>query len=114
MAEFIAAAEATSLPHGHGRTVHVRGRELALYNLDGQFYALDDLCPHAGGSLGGGCLQHGSVICPLHEWAFDLKTGQCLSNPTIAVNIYPTRIQNGEVQIALECMGGQNGQEQKF
>lgn len=114
MREFISVAEVASLPPGHGRTVHVRGLEFALYNLDGQFYAIDDLCPHAGGSLGSGCLREGRVICPLHEWAFDLKTGACVGNPAKSVNFYPTRVENGQVQIAVDFGSSPNGAAQKI
>ena len=101
-AEFISVAEAASLPPGSGRTVHVKGREFAIYNLDGQFYAMDDACPHRGGSLGAGLLEKGEIFCPLHGWAFDLKTGACRSNPERPVKSYPTRVKDGQVQI---CIG---------
>ena len=101
MPEFIAVADAASLPPGHGRTVHVRGREFAVYNLDGQFYALDDLCPHRGGPLGAGCLQNGEVFCPLHGWGFDVKTGACSNRPDRPVKTYPARLQHGQVEICV-------------
>jgi len=102
MSNFVSVADAKSLPPGQGRTVHVKGREFAIYNLDGQFYAIDDKCPHRGGPLGAGCLENGQVFCPLHGWEFDLRTGACLSNPERPVKTYPTRVENGEVQISLE------------
>lgn len=97
--EFVPVAEADSLPPGHGRTVHAKGRTFAVYNQDGQFYAIDDQCPHRGGTLGAGCLENGQVYCPLHGWVFDLRTGACLSNPALPVRSYPTRVQNGKVEI---------------
>ncbi len=51
MSEFVSVADAASFSPGHGRTVRAQGREIAVYNLDGQFYALDDQCPHRGGPL---------------------------------------------------------------
>ena len=99
MPEFIAVADAASLPPGNGRTVHVRGREFALYNCDGQFYALDDQCPHRGGPLGAGCLQNDEVFCPLHGWGFNVKTGACSNRPDRPVKTYPTRVQDGQVEI---------------
>ena len=114
MAEFISVAEVASLPPGRGRTVHLRGREFALYNLAGHFYALDDACPHAGGSLGSGCLENGHVVCPLHQWAFDLKTGACLSNAARPVDTYPARVDNGQVQIAVDFTVAQKPSGEKF
>ena len=77
MSEFVSVAEVASLPPGQGRTVHARGHDYALWNLDGQFYCIDDACPHRGGPLGAGCLQDGLVYCPLHGWGFDPRTGAC-------------------------------------
>lgn len=102
MSHFISVADANSLRPGQGRTVHVQGREFAIYNLDGEFYAIDDKCPHRGGPLGSGCLENGSVFCPLHGWEFDLKTGECRSNPERPVKSYPTRIENGQVLLCVD------------
>ena len=98
---YISVADAASLPPGQGRTVHVRGRDFAVYNLDGEFFSIDNECPHRGGPLGAGVLENGEVFCPLHGWAFDLKTGACRSNPERPVKTYPTRVKNGQVQIAI-------------
>ena len=105
MDTFVSVADAGSLKPGHGRTVHAQGCEFALYNLDGQFYAIDDKCPHRGGPLGAGTLQDGQLFCPLHGWAFDPKTGACLTRPDRPVKSYPTRVQDGQVQI---CLSGEN------
>jgi nitrite reductase (NADH) small subunit/3-phenylpropionate/trans-cinnamate dioxygenase ferredoxin subunit len=107
MSKFISVATVESLPSGQGRTVEVKGRRFAVYNLDGQFYAIDDTCPHRGGPLGAGTLEDGRVFCPLHGWSFDLKTGACHSNPEMPVNSYPTRIENGAVQILTESLNSQ-------
>ena len=99
---YIFAADPASLPRGTGRTVHIQGREFALYNLDGEFFAIDNECPHCGGPLGAGVLENGEVFCPLHGWAFDLKTGACRSNPDRPVKSHPVRLRNGQVQIAID------------
>lgn len=101
MSVFVPVADANSLPPGQGRTVNVRGREIAVYNVDGRFYAMDDACPHRGGPLGAGCLESGHVFCPLHGWEFDVKTGVCVNNPERPVNTYPTRVEDGQVQICI-------------
>ena len=102
MSRFVSVADAASLPEGQGRTVHVQGREFAIYQLDGRFYAIDDLCPHRGGPLGAGVLEDGQVHCPLHGWSFDLKTGACLTRPDRPVKSYATRVQDGQVQILVD------------
>jgi nitrite reductase (NADH) small subunit len=101
MLEYFSIADIESLPPGTGRTVQVRGREFAVYNCDGQFFAIDDLCPHKGAQLGAGTLDNDTVFCPLHGWGFDVKTGRCISNPEKGVRTYPVRVRNGEVQIGL-------------
>jgi nitrite reductase/ring-hydroxylating ferredoxin subunit len=101
MSEFVSVAEAASLAVGQGRTVHVRGREYALYNLEGQFYAMDNECTHKGGPLGAGCLEGGKVFCPLHGWGFDVQTGICESRPDLPVKTYQTRVLDGQVQILI-------------
>ena len=103
MSEFVSVLEVGRLPPGHGRTVHVRGREFAVFNVDGQFYAVDNECPHKGGPLGAGTLVDGHVFCPLHGWAFDVKTGACITRADRPVRSYPTRVQGGEVQIDLSA-----------
>lgn len=99
--QFVAVAEVASLPPGKGRTVEVRGRKFAVWNVDGAFYAIDDACPHRGGPLGAGLLENGHVFCPLHGWEFDPRTGACLSNPARPVPCHPTKVEAGQVWIGL-------------
>jgi nitrite reductase (NADH) small subunit len=98
---FVTVAEASFLPAGNGRTVNVRGREFALYNIDGEFYAIDDRCPHKDASLGAGSCAGSMVFCPLHAWVFDVKTGACLNRPDKPVQTYKTRVVDGWVQILI-------------
>jgi nitrite reductase/ring-hydroxylating ferredoxin subunit len=101
MSEFISVADVASLSPGHGRTVQVDGRDYAIWNLDGQFYCIDDQCPHRGDRLGAGTLQNDTVFCPLHGWGFNLKTGVCLTRPDRGVKSYPTRVCGNQVQICI-------------
>ncbi len=103
MSEFVPVADMASLPSGHGRTVDVQGREFALFNLDGEFFAIDNTCPHKGGPLGTGSLKDGRVFCPLHGWEFAVKTGACLTRPDRSVKSYPTQVRNGQVWIGLDA-----------
>lgn len=102
MENFIDAADVASLPAGRGRTVEVRGRRVALFNLDGRYLAIDDACPHRGGSLGAGWCENGEVYCPLHGWAFDLESGACKTRPDKPVRSYPTRVVDGRVWVGLD------------
>ncbi len=103
MISYHPVAAVDSLPPGKARTVFARGREYALYNLEGQFYATEDRCPHRGAALGAGWVENNTVSCPMHGWMFDPKTGACLSNPERPVKCYPVRVRDGEVEIGLEA-----------
>ena len=87
--QFHPVADVASLKPGQGRTVEVKGRRIALWNVDGTFHAIDDTCPHRGAPLGAGVLEDGKVYCPMHGWAFDAATGACLSNPARPVASHP-------------------------
>ena len=99
MTEFVTVAKCDTIQPGIGCNVKVSGRDYAVFNVGGTFYALDGQCPHRGGPLGAGCIQGSRVYCPLHGWGFDLATGACLDQPERPVKTYLTRAQDGEVQI---------------
>lgn len=62
--------------------VPVKGKgEIAIFRFEGTLYAVDNTCPHEGGSLCDGLLQDGVICCPLHGWVFELKTGECHTSP---------------------------------
>jgi nitrite reductase/ring-hydroxylating ferredoxin subunit len=102
MAEFLDAADVSSLPPGRGRSVELRGKRLALFNLEGTFHAIDDQCPHRGAPLGSGWCENGEVFCPLHGWAFDIATGACKTRPDRPVQTYPTQVRDGKVWIGVD------------
>ena len=101
MSEFVAVAEASQVASDRGLRVSVGGREVALFNVDGQFYALDGSCPHRGGPLGEGITEDGRVYCPLHGWEFDVKTGACINNPEKPAACFPARLMDGKVEICI-------------
>lgn len=78
----IKLADKKDLPPGKAMVVDLPdGRQVALFNIDGTIYALDNACPHMGGPLGEGEVEDGIVTCPLHAWQFDIKTGTCINVP---------------------------------
>jgi nitrite reductase/ring-hydroxylating ferredoxin subunit len=74
---------------------------LALFRVGGAVYAIENLCPHAGGSLGQGSVCDGIVTCPLHSWTFDVRDGRGVSKPKSSVRTYPTKVENGQVLVQL-------------
>lgn len=98
---YLRAVETGSIPAGQGRSVHLQGRFFAVYNVEGEICVLDDACPHRGASLGAGALEGNQLICPLHGWAFNPRTGECRSNPHRPVRRYPVRIRQGWIEIGV-------------
>lgn len=98
---FLEVAEVASLPPGKGRSIEVRGRRLALFNVEGRFHTIDDDCPHRGGPLGVGWFEGCQVHCPLHGWTFNVITGACDVRPEQPVRTYPTEIRGDRVWVAL-------------
>ena len=99
---FVTVAQVSEVPAGTGRTVEVDGVWVALFNVNGTFYAIDNACPHAGGPLGEGKLKDGGIVeCPWHGWRFDVTTGQRAGNPNFEVPCCTVRVVDGGIQIAL-------------
>ena len=77
-------------------------RIVALFNVDGQFYALDGICPHQGGPLGKGTLNGCVITCPWHGFQFDVRTGQNVSNPGIVHGAFAVKVEDGAVLVEVE------------
>jgi nitrite reductase (NADH) small subunit/3-phenylpropionate/trans-cinnamate dioxygenase ferredoxin subunit len=90
-------AGAAEIPPGQGRVVEVAGHAVAVFNVDGRFYAIDNACPHRGGPLGEGDLDGAAVACPWHAWRWDVTTGANTNNPAVRVACFPVRVQDGAV-----------------
>ena len=90
------------LPVGGSKVVVVKDHSVAIFNMKGQLYALDNTCPHQGGPLGEGYLEEqGVVSCPWHGWTFDLKTGISPIDPDVKVGCYPVRVEDGEIIVEI-------------
>ena len=100
MPAFVTACATSDIAPGAGKTLTVGGKELAVFNVDGAFHAIDNTCPHRGGPLGEGELEGCAVTCPWHAWTFDLKTGESLTDD-LKVAVYETRVEGGDLLIAV-------------
>lgn len=106
-------ARIEEIPPGSRKIVEVEGRSIGVFNLGGEFFAIRNQCPHAGGPLCKGILsgfvnskepgeyeyvRRGEIIrCPWHQWEFDVKTGQSWFDPKkVRVKSYETRVEPGE------------------
>ena len=103
MAEFVTVAPAASLPPGAVARVTLAEKEISIWNVGGDIYAIDDICTHEEANLSDGELvENCCVMCPLHGAEFDLRTGAARCLPaTVAVATYPARILDGNIQLAL-------------
>ena len=86
---------------GGSKGIVLNGQEVALFNVDGSYSAIDNTCPHRGGPLSDGSLNGRTVTCPWHAWEFDVTTGSCLNNPAARVRAYPVEIQGNDLFVTL-------------
>lgn len=94
-------ASAAEVPAGTGRVVEAGGRLLALFNVNGRFYAIDNTCLHRGGPLGEGDLEGPVVTCPWHAWRWDVTTGASVNNPAVRVACFPVTVEDGQVFVEI-------------
>ncbi len=102
MAEFVKVAAVDELSPGEGKTVTVNNTYVALFNVDGTFYAIDDTCPHQGGPLGEGFLEDCIVTCPWHGWRFDVTTGVSPIVSSLTVKKYEVKVEGNDVLVAVD------------
>ena len=101
MAEWHKVASLAEMSPGTARELTASGRIIALFNVDGTLFALDGICPHAGGPLGEGDLSGPVVTCPWHGWQFDVTTGRHALNPRIQQARFPVKIEGNDVWVEL-------------
>jgi nitrite reductase (NADH) small subunit/3-phenylpropionate/trans-cinnamate dioxygenase ferredoxin subunit len=99
MPEFVTVAKTSDIPVGTGKAYPVNNVMVAVFNDDGQFFAIDDFCPHMGASLAEGCVFEGTVACPWHAWRFSIRDGTWLDNPKIKTKAFPVRIVGDDIQV---------------
>lgn len=102
MSSFETVARVGEIPENQGRTFEVDGRLIALFHTNEGYFAIDDLCPHAGASLGAGYVENCVVVCPLHAWRFDVRDGTWCDNRRLKTDSYAVRIVGDEIQVATE------------
>jgi nitrite reductase (NADH) small subunit len=107
---------------GEKKVIELDGLVVGVFNVEGEWYALEGVCPHQGGPLcDGGTFRHldarvtperrikkffrseahNIVACPWHGYEFDIRTGECLVNPVYEVRTFPTHVEDGMVHIVL-------------
>jgi 3-phenylpropionate/trans-cinnamate dioxygenase ferredoxin subunit len=102
MSSYVRAATLDQIPPGKGRVVFAKGKPVALFNVAGELYALEDACPHAGSSLGTGKLDGAIVQCRAHGLRFDVRTGAMQGNAGLRCVSIPVRVTGDEIAVCLD------------
>jgi 3-phenylpropionate/trans-cinnamate dioxygenase ferredoxin subunit len=103
MSSFVKVANRSELPPGARKLVDVDGRAIAVFNVDGAIYAIDDVCTHDGGPLADGELFGCEIQCPRHGARFDVRTGRALSMPAVEpVAVHSVDIRDDGIYVAVE------------
>lgn len=101
MSDFKTVARVGDIPEGQGESYVVDELAVAIFHVDGEYHAINDLCPHQGASLAAGDVCEGVVACPWHAWRFRVTDGTWCDNPRIKTDAYEVRIVGDEIQVKL-------------
>lgn len=100
MSDWVNVVAVGDLNPGEHMLVEVEDADIVLINLDGEFYAIEDVCTHDGSEISSGCLVDGSIECPRHGARFDIKTGAVTAPPAYEpVDTFPVQVAEGVVQV---------------
>jgi nitrite reductase (NADH) small subunit len=94
---FVRAVKVAEIPAGTIREFQIEGKSIALANVGGKFYAINNTCLHRGGPLGQGPLEGKTVTCPWHGWQYDVTTGHVLQNQSIGVDCYAVEVRGEDL-----------------
>jgi len=99
MSDWIDVCKAEDLRPGEHVVVDLDGTAVAVFNLDGAFYAIEDVCTHDGAEIASGELDGDVIVCPRHGARFCIRTGEALTPPAYEdLHVFPVRVENGMVQ----------------
>jgi 3-phenylpropionate/trans-cinnamate dioxygenase ferredoxin subunit len=100
MSDWITVAKVGELVPGSHRVVDADGTRVVVFNLGGEYYAIEDVCTHDGGQLTGGVIEGEQIVCPRHGARFCIRTGEALTAPAYEpVATLPVRVENGVIQV---------------
>ena len=100
MSDWVAIARADELAPGQWRTADVDGTAVVVFNIGGEYYAIEDVCTHDGGQLTGGHVEGDQIVCPRHGARFCVRTGEALTAPAYEpTSKFPVRVDAGEIQV---------------
>lgn len=102
----IKVCKTSELSSGQAKCVQANGKEIAVFNINGKFYAIDNICIHAGGPLNEGSIdtENARVTCSWHGWGYDLATGKCVTHPRqdVFTSCYPVKVNGDEIFVEVK------------
>jgi NAD(P)H-dependent nitrite reductase small subunit len=101
LAQFIKIACCADIPEGTGKVVEAGDRVLALFQANGQFYAIENACKHRGGPLAEGEVYGTRVVCPWHGWEYDFSTGCNVDEPSMKVRCFAVRVEGDDIFVEI-------------
>lgn len=103
MQPYVNVCRADAIPLGESRMFVIADRRIGIFNIGGEYFALDDHCSHAGASLAHGIIDKDVVACRIHHWRFSIRNGQYLDadKPSCNVQSYSVRIVDEMIQVAI-------------
>ncbi len=105
--EFVTVARVADIAPGTAKAVVAGDREIAVFNVAGTLYALDNTCPHQGGPLAEGWIEGGQVTCPWHAWTFNLANGKMTLGDYACVDTFDVRTDGGNVRVSRKARAAQ-------
>ncbi|MDQ6932279.1 MAG: non-heme iron oxygenase ferredoxin subunit [Candidatus Eremiobacteraeota bacterium] len=102
MPRYIRVADSSEVPPGSAKACVVDGRQVALFNVEGAFYALENICPHQGAPLTDGYLEGPLLTCSWHAWCFDVRTGKMSLADISVIPTFEVRVNGTEIRVRSE------------
>jgi len=103
MSRLVKVAQISEIVPSAFKTVEIEGEPIAVFNINGEFYAIQDVCTHDGGILTGGIVNGYIIECPRHGAQFDIKTGTVLRMPAVEpIKTYPVKVEGQEIFVLFE------------
>ena len=100
MSDWVNVIDEAAMANGENIVIDIDGTDVAIFKIEGGFYAIEDVCSHDGGEIASGELDGDEIICPRHGARFCVKTGAVKSPPAYeGISCLPVRIENGKVQV---------------
>ena len=99
---FFEILDEKSLTENGPQIIEIQGRKIVLVRSGGAVHAVDDTCPHLGGSLGKGTIQDNCIVCPRHHWSFDFSTGKCVEGVADEkITVHEVKTESGKILLKL-------------